>query len=232
MGRYPLSSGFTRQFQQEPTCHFDVAAIPCQHLLFKTFGCNETDIRSFCQWLAPQLHDEAIIHGLQDKLANHDIPDVQRLYAFVQETSQELAAQAKAEPYTARYCNHLITLLHSFLDLIDAFTVHGLQRIARSRTAVNSLPENSEGVSSVYNVTEDYQYQIMEYFQHFELLLAKELASTENNARVLVKSYVAHYLDTILHHTEQLISNTDSTLEMLHGWETVLQNREEQELYN
>lgn len=126
----------------------------------------------------------------------------------------------------------MITLLHSFLDLIDAFTVHGLQRIARSSTAVNSLPENSEEVSSVYNVTEDYQYQIMEYFQHFELLLAKESASTENNARVLVKSYVAHYLDTILHHTEQLINNTDSTLEMLHGWETVLQNREEQELYN
>ncbi|NII27578.1 hypothetical protein HB364_21020 [Pseudoflavitalea sp. X16] len=236
MGRYLLSSGFTRQFQQESTCHFDVAAIPCQHLLVKTFGHNETDIRSFSQWLAPQLHDEAIIQGLQDKLANHDIPATQRLYAFVQETSQELAAQAKAEPYTAHYYNHLITLLHSFLDLIDAFTMHGLQMIACSTTvcstAVNSQPENSEWVSKVYNVMEDYQYQIMEYFQHFELLLTKESAGTENNSRVLVKSYVAHYLDTILHHTEQLINNTDSILEMLHGWETALQNREEQELYN
>ena len=236
MGCYPLTSGFTRQFQQEPAFHFDIEAIPCQHLLFKAFGCNETDIRSFSQWLAPQLHDQAIIRGLQDKLANHDIPDTQRLYELIQEISQELAAQAKAEPYTAHYYKHLITLLHSFLDLIDAFTMHGLQMITCSATGcsnvVNSLPENSEGVSNLYNITEDYQYQIMEYFQHFDLLFTKESAGDENNGRVLVKSYVAHYLDTILRHTEQLISNTDSTLEMLYDWETALQSREEQALYN
>lgn len=236
MGRYPLSSSFTRQFRQEPAFHLDVEEVPCQHLLFKTFGRNETDIHSFSQWLAPQLHDEAIIHDLHDKLANHDIPETQRLYAFVQETSQKLVAQAKAEPYTAHYYIHLVSLLRSFMDLIDAFRMHGLQIIASPSTAcstaTNNLPENSEAVGSLYSVMEDYQYQIMEYYQHFDLLLTKESADTENNGRVLVMSYVAHYLDTILHHTEKLISNTDSILEMLHSWEAAMQNREEQELYN
>lgn len=236
MGRNTLNSHFTRQFRQEQAIHFGAEAMPCHHLLFQTFGSNNTDIRAFSNLLAPQLHDAAIFHGLQAKLTTHDIPDAERLYAFVQETSRKLTAQVKAEPYTSTYYNHLITLLHSFLDLIHSFTTNGLQMIACPATGSFAddihLPANSEAVSDMYNVIEDYMYQIMDYFQHLDMLLQKESASPENNARIQVKSYVAHYLDTIIHHTEKLISNTDSTLEQLHDWETIQQNREEQELYN
>ena len=236
MGHYPLNNSFTRQFREEPVLHFNGEAMQSNHLLFQMFGTSKTDTQSLSQWLAPRLHDEAIIYHLQDKLTKDDMPGTERLYAFVQETSRELADQAQAEPYTAHYYDHLIALLRSFLDLIDAFTMNGLQLISgpstASFTAEDNRPANSEAVSNVYSIIEDYMYQIMEYFQHFDMLLQKESDSTENNARVLVRSYVAHYLDTILHHMEQLISNTDSTLEMLHAWETALQNREEQELYN
>ena len=234
MGRYPLNSSFTRQFRQEENIHFGAEAIPHCQLVFNTFGLPETEIRCLSNWLAPQLHDETIIHNLQDKLTNHDIPDAQRLYSFIQETNRELVAQAMEQPYPSNYYNHLITLLHSYLDLIDAFTRNGIQMISSSGyfTSDNSLSAGGEAVSNPYCIIEDYMYQIMEYFQHLDMLLQKESMPVENNARLLVKSYVAHYLETIMHHTEQVLSNTDSTLEMLHTWETTLLNREEQELYN
>ncbi len=236
MDRYPLKNSFTRQFRDNPILHSDAEAMRWHNLLFQTFDTNLPDIHSLGQLLAPQLHNGAIVHRLQDKLTNHDIPDFGRLHALVEKIIGELAAQDKAEPYTTLYYNHLTGLLHSFRALIDAFSVNGLQIVTSLSstyfTPENNLPVNGEAVSDVYSVVEDHLYQIMEYFQHFDLLLQKEAASFDKNARVQVKSYVTHYLDTILHRTEQLISNTDSTLKMLHAWKTALETREAQELYN
>lgn len=236
MERYSFNNSFAMQFRENPILHSGPGAMRCHDLLFQTFDANLSDIHSLGQLLAPQLHNGAIVHRLQEKLANQDIPGTGRLHALVLEIIGELALQDKAEPYISTYYSHLTGLLRSFLALIDTFSVNGLQKVTSLSstyfTAGNISPVNGEAVNDVYSVVEDQLYQIMEYFQLFDLLIQKEAGSAEKNARVQVRSYVTHSLDTILHRTEQLISHTDSTLKLLHAWKTALETREMQELYN
>ena len=194
MSRHPLTSSFTRQFQQEENVHFGAEAVPCRRLLFKTVRISEREVRRLGNWLAPQLHDEVIMQNLRDKLVMLDVPGVNCLSAFIQRTSRQLDAQASAESYTSHYYSHLIKLFDNFLFLIEDFNQHGMAMIGSLCTeyfnAENKIPANSEAAGIAHCIVEDFLYQIMEYFQQFDMLLQKESASEENNGRLLVKSYV------------------------------------------
>jgi hypothetical protein len=48
----------------------------------------------------------------------------------------------------------------------------------------------------------------------------------------MVMSHVAYYLDTLITCTEKMIINIEATLDMLLDWETSLQSRESQMLFN
>lgn len=236
MDRYPLTSSFARQFQQEESLHFAGETVPCRRLLFKNIRTTEQELRRIGNWLAPQLHDEVIMQNLRDKLIMLDVPGVNCLSAFIQKTRRDLDAQASAEPYTSHYYSHLIRLFDNFLLLVEDFNQHGVTMIASLCTeyfnAENKIPANAEAAGLAHCIMEDFMYQIMEYFQQFDMLLQKESASQENKGGLLVKSYVSQYLETMILHTENLIRNTDETVEMIRTWETALQAREEQVMYN
>jgi hypothetical protein len=64
------------------------------------------------------------------------------------------------------------------------------------------------------------------------MLLQKEQEQENTKSRVLVMSHVSYYLDTLITCTEKMIINMEMSLDMLLEWETALQNRESQELFN
>jgi hypothetical protein len=232
----PFKTSFTRQFRQQHAAYSGTDVKQYQNLLFRTFGINQTEIGSLGTMLTPRLHDDTIMHRLLAKLINHDTPDAERLNAFIQETCAELFAQISAEPYTSPYFNHLNEVLNSFLELVEDFVMNGSQMLSNKLTDIFTDEFNqtfdSEEIRKAYDEIENKMYQIGEFFQYFHALLQKESENNENKNGVITMTQVAFYLDTIIAHTEKLISNTESTLDLLSTWETALLNREAQEIYN
>ena len=147
---------------------------------------------------------------------------------------------ASAEPFTAQYYKHLIELLASFLDMVNEYDANGQELLLGNLNACYSNEPSfavnqsvdSEEVATMHKIIEDYIYQVGEYYQYFHLLLQKEQEQENDKSKVLVMSHVAYYLDTLITCTEKMIINMEITLDMLLEWETALQNRESQELFN
>jgi hypothetical protein len=241
MSSYPFNNSFTKQFRQEQSVSFCAEERPFQNILISTYSSfTDAEINALGQSLNEQLLDNSIIHRLLNKLTQKDTPDTERLSAFIQETHQELRSHASAEPFTAQYYKHLIELLTSFHDLITEYDANGQELLLGNVNACYSNEPSyainqsvdSEEVATMHKIIEDYIYQVGEYYQYFHMLLQKEQEQENDKSKVLVMSHVAYYLDTLITCTEKMIINMEITLDMLLEWETALQSRESQELFN
>ena len=241
MSSFPFNTSFTKQFRQEQSVSFCAEERPFQNILISTYSrFTDAEINALGKSLNEQLLDNNIIHRLLNKLTQKDTPDAERLVAFIQETHQELRSNASAEPFTAQYYKHLIELLASFLDLISEYDANGQELLLGNLNACYSNETSfainqsvdSEEVATMHKIIEDYIYQVGEYYQYFHMLLQKEQEQETDKSKVLVMSHVAYYLDTLITCTEKMIINMEITLDMLLEWETALQNRESQELFN
>lgn len=241
MSSYPFNPSFTKQFRQEQPVTFRAEEKPVQQLVLSTYSrINDEEVNALGKSLNEQLFDNAIIHRLLTKLTLKDTRDAARLTAFVKETHQELSNHASAEPFTAQYYKHLLDLLTSFQELLDEYDMNGQELLMgnlnacyfnETSFAVNQSVD-SEEVATMHRIIEDFLYQVGEYYQYFHLLLQKESEQAENKNRVTVMSHVAYYLDTLITCTEKMIINIEATLDMLLEWETSLQSRESQMLFN
>jgi len=241
MSSYPYNNSFTKQFRQEQTVSFCAEEKPFQHLLISSYSrLTDAEINTLGQSLTHQLHDNEIIHRLLSKLTQHDSPDAARLTAFVQEVHGELSNNANAEPFTAQYYKHLIELFTSFLELVNEYDMNGQELLLGNLNACYASEDSfavnqsvdSEEVATMHRIIEDFLYQIGEYYQYFHVLLQKETEQEKDKSRVQVLSHVAYYLDTLITCTEKMIINLETTLDLLLEWETSLQNRESQGLFN
>jgi maltoporin len=241
MSSYPFNSSFTKQFRQEQPVTFCAEEKPFQQIVLSTYG-RKTDeeINALGKSLNEQLFDNNIIHHLLTKLTQNDTRDAARLTAFVQETHQELRNHASSEPFTAQYYKHLMELLTSFQELVNEYDMNGQELLLGNLNACYfhensfavSQSVDSEEVATMHRIIEDFLYQIGEFYQYFHMLLQKESEQENNKSRVQVMSHVSYYLDTLITCTEKMIINTEITLDMLLEWETALQTRESQELFN
>ena len=241
MSSYPFNTSFSKQFRQDQPVTFCAEEKPFEQIVLSTYGrINDAEINALGSSLNEQLFDNAIIHRLLTKLTSKDTRDVARLTAFVQETHQEISNHASAEPFTAQYYKHLIELLASYQELLAEYDANAQELLIgnlnacyfnETSFAVNQSVD-SEEVATMYRILEDYLYQVGEYYQYFHLLLQKESEQEENKNRVMVMSHVSYYLDTLITCTEKMIINIEASLDMLLDWETSLQNRESQMLFN
>jgi hypothetical protein len=241
MSSHPFNTSFTKQFRQEHPVTFCAEERPVQQIVLSHYGrMNDTSINTLGIALNEQLFDNAIIHRLLTKLTVNDTRDAARLTAFVQETHQELQNHASAEPFTAQYYKHLIELLASFQELLAEYDTNGQELLVGNLNACYSNETgfavnqsvDSEEVATMYRIIEDYLYQVGEYYQYFHMLLQKETEQQDTKSRVMVMSHVSYYLDTLITCTEKMIIDIEASLDILLEWETSLQNRESQMLFN
>ncbi|OQP66193.1 hypothetical protein [Niastella populi] len=241
MSSYPFNNSFTRQFRQELPVTFCAEEKPFQQIVLSTYGRrSEEEINALGKSLNDQIPDNAIISRLLSKLTQKDSRDAARLTAFVQETHNELRNHASSEPFTAQYYKHLIELLVSFQELVAEYDMNGQELLLGNLNACYfnetsfavSQSVDSEEVATMHRIIEDYLYQVGEYYQYFHMLLQKEQEQGKDKSRVQVMSHVSYYLDTLITCTEKMIINMEITLDMLLEWETSLQNRESQVLFN
>jgi len=241
MSSYPFNTSFTKQFRQELPVTFCAEEKPFQQIVLSIYGrMTEAEVNALGKSLNEQMFDNAIVHRLLTKLTLKDSRDAARLTAFIQEAHQILKQHASAEPFAAQYYNHLIELLASFQELMTEYDMNGQELLMGNLNACYSNETSfavnqsvdSEEVATLHRIIEDYLYQIGEYYQYFHLLLQKESEQDTNKNRVMVMSHVSYYLDTLITCTEKVIINIEATLDMLLEWETSLQNRESQLLFN
>jgi hypothetical protein len=241
MSSYPFNNSFTKQFRQEQPVTFCAEEKPFHQIVLSTYGRrSDAEINALGKSLNEQMPDNAIIFRLLSKLTQKDSTDAARLAAFVQETQQELRNNASSEPFTAQYYKHLIELLVSFQELVTEYDNNGQELLIgnlntcyfNETSFAVSQSVDSEEVSTMHRIIEDYLYQVGEFYQYFHLLLQKEQEQEKDKSRVQVMSHVSYYLDTLITCTEKMIINMEITLDMLLEWETSLQNRESQVLFN
>lgn len=241
MSSYPFNSSFTKQFRQEQPVPFCAEEKTYEQIVISTYNrMSDAEMNVVGSALNEQLFDNAIIDRLLTKLTQKDSQDAQRLLAFIQEIHQECRSHANAEPFTAQYYKHLLELLGSFLDLVNEYETNGQELLLGNLSAcyfdetsfaVNQSVD-SEEVATMHRIIEDYLYQVGEFYQYFHLLLQKETEQENSKSRVQVISHIAYYLDTLITCTEKMIINMEGTLDMLLDWETSLQSRESQSLFN
>jgi hypothetical protein len=241
MSSHPFNSSFTKQFRQQPAFYTGAEEKPWQNIRFSTYGMQEREIQALGQALTDRLNDSTIIQRILIKLTNTDAPVAERLSAYIHEVQNELQSYASAEPFTAQYYNMLTEVLTSFLDVLNDFQVNGRQVLSEKLTGyftteANAVADNdatyNEEIGNMYNLIQNYLYQIGEYFEYFHRLLQQESENNTHRNGVLVISQVAHFLDTLITSTEKLVITLEATLDMLCTWETSLLNREAQELFN
>lgn len=241
MSSYPFNCSFTKKFRQEQPVTFCAEEKPYEQIVISTYNrMSEAELNVLGSALNEQLFDNGIIHRLLTKLTQNDSRDGQRLLAFIQEIHQECRSHASAEPFTAQYYTHLLELLGSFLDLVNEYDTNGQELLLGNLNAcyfdepsfaVNQSID-SEEVATMHRIIEDYLFQVGEFYQYFHLLLQKETEQENSKSRVQVISHIAYYLDTLITCTEKMIINMEGTLDMLLEWETSLQSRESQSLFN
>ena len=241
MSSSPFNNSFTRQFRQEQPVTFCAEEKPFNQIVLSAYGRrSEEEINALGKSLNDQMPDNAIIFRLLSKLTQKDSRDAARLTSLVQETHNELRNHASSEPFTAQYYKHLIELLVSFQELVAEYDMNGQELLLGNLNACYfnetsfavSQSVDSEEVATMHRIIEDYLYQVGEYYQYFHMLLQKEQEQGNDKSRVQVMSHVSFYLDTLITCTEKMIINMEITLDMLLEWETSLQNRESQVLFN
>jgi len=240
MSSYPFNSSFTKQFRQEQPITFCAEEKTYEQIVISTYNrAGEEEINLLGSALNEQLFDNGIIHRLLSKLTQQDSQDAQRLFAYIEETHQECSSHASAEPFTAQYYKHLLELLTSFQELVNEYDTNGQELLLgnlnacyfNDNFAVNQSID-SEEVATMHRIIEDYLFQVGEFYQYFHMLLQKETEQENTKSRVQVISHIAYYLDTLITCTEKMIINMEGTLDMLLEWETSLQARESQSLFN
>ena len=240
MSSYPFNSSFTKQFRQEQPITFCAEEKTYEQIVISTYNrINEAELNLLGSALNEQLFDNGIIHRLLSKLTQQDSQDAQRLLAYIEETHQECSCHASAEPFTAQYYKHLLQLLTSFQELVNEYDTNGQELLLgnlnacyfNDNFAVNQSID-SEEVATMHRIIEDYLFQVGEFYQYFHMLLQKETEQENTKSRVQVISHIAYYLDTLITCTEKMIINMEGTLDMLLEWETSLQARESQSLFN
>ncbi|MBO9204749.1 MULTISPECIES: hypothetical protein [Niastella] len=241
MSSYPFNTSFTKQFRQEQAVTFRTEEKNYEQIVISAFSpVNDAEINKLGSALNEKLFDNGIIDRLLTKLTEKDSQDAHRLLAFIQNTKQEFQSHASAEPFTAHYYKHLLELLGSFLDLVNEYDNNGQELLLGNLNAcyfdeisfaVNQSVD-SEEVATMHRIIEDYLFQIGEFYQYFHMLLQKESEQDNNKSRVQVISHIAYYLDTLITCTEKMIMNMEGTLDMLMEWQSSLQHREAQSLFN
>jgi hypothetical protein len=240
MSSYPFNTSFTKQFRQEQAVTFCAEEKAYEQIVISTYNrISDAEINVLGSALNEQMFDNAIIHRLLTKLTQKDSRDAHRLLAFIEETHQECRNHASTEPFTAQYYKHLLELLGSFLDLVNEYDTNGQELLLGNLNAsyyndnfASNESIDSEEVATMHRIIEDYLYQVGEFYQYFHMLLQKETSPENNKSRVQVISHITYYLDTLITCTEKMIINMESTLDMLLEWETSLQGRESQSLFN
>ncbi|OQP53385.1 hypothetical protein A4H97_23335 [Niastella yeongjuensis] len=240
MSSFPFNTSFSRQFRQEQPVTFCAEEKTYEQVVISTYNrMSDAEMNVLGSALNEQLFDNAIIHRLLTKLTQKDSRDAQRLLAFIKETHQECRHHASAEPFTAQYYKHLLELLKSFQDLVNEYDTNGQELLLGNLNACyfnDSFAVNqsvdSEEVATMHRIIEDYLNQVGEFYQYFHLLLQKESEQDKSKSRIQVMSHIAYYLDTLITCTEKMIINMEATLDMLVEWETSLQGRESQSLFN
>jgi hypothetical protein len=241
MSSYPFNSSFTKQFRQEQPVTFCAEERSYEQIVVSTYiRISDDEMNLLGSALNEQLFDNSITDRLLAKLTQKDSQDAQRLLDFIQKTHQEFSGHASAEPFTAQYYKHLLELLGSFLELVNEYETNGQELLLGNLNACNfdetsfavNQSVDSEEVATMHRIIEDYLFQVGEFYQYFHLLLQKETEQENSKSRVQVISHIAYYLDTLITCTEKMIINMEGTLDMLLEWETALQGRESQSLFN
>ena len=233
----PLSTIFLRQFRNGQMVFTMPNKLRYQNLNYRQFSGRNNELGLLYKRLSQKLTDETLVQNLSDKLTKEAIPQARHIARFVSQLRKICLRNAKHEPYTLPYYSPLLCELKTLASLIEQFQKLLPTRILsflntirkEKRPGDTNKVSETEVISGLRDLTIHYLNLFEEASDHFYHFLERE--SPEERA-IMVNSRIGASLMHLLNFTESLMVNLRDTFSLLGKWETRLDRRERQEIYN
>jgi hypothetical protein len=237
MPNLPLSTIFLRQFRDGQMVFTMPNELRFQSLNYRQFTGTRNELNLLYNRLSLKLNDETLVQKLSDKLTNEVIPQTRHLSGYVSQLRKICLGNAKLEPYTLPYYSPLLCELKEFASLIEQFQkllptriLSFLNTIRKEKhTAYINKVSETEVISGLRDLTIHYLNLFEEPRDHFYCFLQSE--SPQEHA-IMVYSRIGGSIMHLLDIIENLTISIRDTLSLLDKWETRLDRRERQEIYN
>jgi hypothetical protein len=232
------SKDFAKQFQHGCELYFPTDEYRHGNLLLKQYIGNSMPMAYVEMEISDKLFQCRLIDQIIEKLEKDNLPSFESLYNMTMGSKKECETYMQHEPFTSHYYNDFIVMLNSFSELIGSFTNDITYEVLDVIKANNSGVHNSPGAESVdcaffdpKKVIEHYLKNILSYYNYFIVLWQQETENSKNKG-VALTTQVADYLEKLIVFTEAAVLDIEATYDLFVIWDTQMEIKEEQELYN
>lgn len=233
-----FSKDFAKQFQHGCELYIPTDEYQYGNLLLKQYTGNSMPMAYMGMEISDKLFQCRLIDQIIEKLERDNLPSFEGLYNRTMGSIKECETYMRHEPFTSHYYKDFIIMLNSFSELIRSFTNdiinEVLDVIKGNNQGAHRMPE-IESVDCAFfdpkKVIEHYLKNILSYYNYFIVLWQQETESIKYKG-IALTTQVADYLETLIVFTEAAVVDIEATYELIHIWETQMETKEEQELYN
>lgn len=242
MSLHHFSKDFAKQFRYECGLYSPTQEHQCGNLLVKKINGSDAEMVIIGERLTEKFFNEQLVHQIILTLKNNDFPAAGRLLHKAIGLRNECEAYLLQEPYTSPYYKEHVSMLHSFAELIQAFTVdfneNVYDQLRQYHTELLNLKDcllaESSSLTDILEATEYYQAHILAFYNHFIDTWQAETNNNDSNGKgsVQLTTHMADQLQALLVHTEEILACLENTLALLLTWEDEMDMKELQEIYN
>ncbi len=235
MSHHYFGKDFAKKFRNECELYSPTLEYQQGNLLIKQFTGDDTEMVKLGERLTEKFFHTQLIYKILISIRNEDIPTIRKLFNMAITLKKVFKAYLQIEPSTALYYNDLIALFDSFSKLIDAFEMDFDKKVCRQLAAyyVHGSAENivaeSASLIPVIELTDFYLNNISAYYNYFIDTWQNEAS---NSKGIGLTTHMADYLQALMLCMQETMACIENTRSLLCAWETQMQFKEEQELFN
>ena len=237
MSLQSFSKDFAKQFRNECELYTPALEYKKGNLRVRQFNGDHVEMAILGERLAEKFFNTQLISEILLSIRNEAIPAARRLFNKVVEIKYESETSLLLEPYTANYYNGLIAMLDSYSKLIIAFKTDFEELVYRQLNKYctdilgsdGSPVADSSSLTPLVELTEFYLKNILAYYNYFMVSWQNE---ANNNRGIALTTHLAEDLQGLMLYTEDAIACIEDAQSLLRAWETQMEIKEEQELYN
>lgn len=231
-----FSRAFAKQFRNGCELYFPRES-KYGNLIMEQFAANNNETDSIGKIITDKLYNTHLIYQIVIKMAKQDIPAARTLYNRIIEFHNEYVAYIEDEPYTANHYSDIISTLDSFAELIIAFRKDIVEKssvalVQYYADAYRGKPNTEFENFSLEPVKELADYYLLNMLQYYNYLIGIWQYETNNGQCGDVTTHTAEYLQSLMELAENLLICLEDSCRLFEVWETKMNVRDQQELYN
>lgn len=240
MSPQPFNKDFARHFRNESELYTLKEEFPFGNLLIRQYASDNGEMSVTGEKLIDQFFNTRLLHKILHTLKNDNLPFTRKLFNKIITFKNECETYQQQEPYTALFFKDHIAMFISFSRLMNAFKNDFQNKVYAPLDqyytclveSVNIPAADSSSLVQIIELTEFYLKNISNYYNYFITTWQFEVNNSRSRKGIQLTSYMANQLQALISYTEDLMDCTENIRSLLLTWETQMEIKEQQELYN